>query len=328
MPQAQIWTNYPAEPDAIALVEGLATVFVSNLKESDDWPAEAAHADAIVVSSTTHLTREVMDRLSSRLRVIARPGIGVDRIDLDAATQRGIMVLNTPDGPTESTAEHAVALMLNLCKQVMVGDRILRSEKGFPRRSTLQEGLEIQGATLGLVGLGRLGGRVPTRARALGMRVLAFDPFIVPERADELGVELVPSLTELLPQAQVVSIHCPSTPETYHLMNTEMLRLMPQGSYLVNVSRGALVDEDALYEALYSGHLAGAGLDVFDPEPPAAGHPLFSLPTTICTPHIGSHTGAGNRKMYRMVYEQVAGVLRGERPANLVNRDVWGRQRT
>jgi len=328
MPQARVWTGRALQPPALAVLEGLATVSVTGVGERSDWYPEALMADAIIVAGETFVTGEVMDRLGTRLRIIARAGIGVDRIDLGAATRRGIMVVNTPDGPTESTAEHAIALLLNLCKQVMAGDRILRSGSPFPTLTELTLGLEVSGAVLGLVGLGRIGSRVAAIARVLGMRVLAFDPFISPERASTLEVELVSALVELLPRARVVSLHCPSTPETYHIMNAETLNLMPERSYLVNVARGALIDEAALLDALRSGHLAGAALDVFDPEPPVTNHPLFTLPNIICTPHIGSHTTAGVLRMQVMACEQIASALRGERPTNLVNAPVWGHQRT
>ncbi len=328
MPQAHVWTGRALQPAALAVLEGLATVSVTSVGERSDWYPEASMADAIIVAGETFVTGEVMDRLGSHLHIIARPGIGVDRIDLEAATRRGIMVVNTPDGPTESTAEHAIALLLNLCKQVMTGDRILRSGSPFPTLTELTPGLEVSGAVLGLVGLGRIGSRVAAIARVLGMKVLAFDPFISPERASTLKVELVSALVELLPRARVVSLHCPSTPETYHIMNAETLNLMPERSYLVNVARGALIDEAALLDALRSGHLAGAALDVFDPEPPVTNHPLFTLPNTICTPHIGSHTTAGVLRMQVMACEQIASALRGERPTNLVNAPVWGHQRT
>jgi len=328
MPQAHVWTGRALQPAALAVLEGLATVSVTSVGERSDWYPEASMADAIIVAGETFVTGEVMDRLGSHLHIIARPGIGVDRIDLEAATRRGIMVVNTPDGPTESTAEHAIALLLNLCKQVMTGDRILRSGSPFPTLTELTPGLEVSGAVLGLVGLGRIGSRVAAIARVLGMKVLAFDPFISPERASTLEVELVSALVELLPRARVVSLHCPSTPETYHIMNAETLNLMPERSYLVNVARGALIDEAALLDALRSGHLAGAALDVFDPEPPVTNHPLFTLPNTICTPHIGSHTTAGVLRMQVMACEQIASALRGERPTNLVNAPVWGHQRT
>ena len=327
MPRAHVWTGRTLQPAALAVLEGLATVTVSGVGERNDWYAEAATVDAIIVTGETFVTNEVMDRIGPRLRIIARTGIGVDRIDLDAATRHGILVVNAPDGPTESTAEHAIALLLNLCKQVMVGDRILRAGQPYPALKDLTPGFEVAGAVLGLVGLGRIGSRVAAIARVLGMKVIAFDPFITPERASALGVELVPSLAELLPRAHVVSLHCPATAETYHIINAGTLNLMPRGSYLVNVARGALIDESALLEALRSGHLAGAALDVFDPEPAATNHPLFTLPNTICTPHIASYTGASVLRMQVMACEQIASALRGERPTHLVNAGVWGHHR-
>lgn len=327
MQRAHVWSGRALHPDALAILESGAAVTISSVGEQGDWYAEASTADAIIADGRTFVTGEAMDRIGPRLRIIARPGIGVDRIDLDAATTRGILVVNAPDGPTESTAEHAIALMLNLCKQVMVNDRLLRSGQPFPQLKNVTPGLEVAGTTLGLVGLGRIGSRVSAIAQVLGMKVLAFDPYITPERAAALRVELLPTLPDLLPRAQIVSLHCPATPQTYHIINAETLNLMPRGSYFINVARGALVDETALLAALRSGHLAGAALDVFDPEPAMTNHPLFTQPNTICTPHIASHTTASLRRMHIMVSEQIATALRGERPANLVNREVWGRQR-
>lgn len=327
LPLAYIWTGRPLQPAALAVLDGLAEVFVSVAGERGDWYAEATTADAIIVTNETFVTGDVIDRLGARLRIIARTGIGVERIDLDAATERGIMVLNTPDGPTESTAEHAIALMLNLCKGVMTGDRILRSGQPFPAQTDLAPGFEATGAALGLIGLGRIGSRVATIARALGMTVIAFDPFVAPDRAAMLGVELVSSLEALLPRAHIVSLHSPATPQTRHIINAATLKLMPRGSYLINVARGSLVDEAALFDALRSGRLAGAALDVYDPEPPSSTNPLFMLPNTICTPHIASYTAAGYLRMQVMCCEQIAMALRGKRPVHLVNAAVWERRR-
>src|SRR5213083_2075850 len=194
MPQAHIWTGTALPPAAMDVIEGLATISVSGVGERNDWYAEASTADAIIVEGATFVTGEVMDRIGPCLRIIARPGIGVDRIDLAEATRRGILVVNAPDGPTESTAEHAIALLLNLCKQVMINDRILRSGQPFPPLREVTPGFEVAGAVLGLVGLGRIGSRVATIALVLGMKVMAFDPFFAPERANTLGVERFPSL--------------------------------------------------------------------------------------------------------------------------------------
>ncbi len=327
MAQPRVWTQIPLQPAALAVLEEGATVVWQRLMPGDAWHSEASEYDGLLVGGQTPLTGTVMDRIGPRLRVIGRAGIGVDKIDLAAATERGIMVVNTPDGPTESTAEHAVALILALAKLVGVTDRILRAGQGFPLYGTVPPGLELRDATLGLVGLGRIGGRVAEIAGVLGMRVRAFDPFVDPARAGALGVELAPSLADVLGSADVVSIHCPAMPETEHLINAETLALMRRGSYLVNVSRGAIVDETALVAALESGHLAGAGLDVFDPEPPDPDHPLFRLPNTICTTHVGSYTAAGLERMQVMAAHEMVHALRGERPPNLANPAVWGRQR-
>jgi D-3-phosphoglycerate dehydrogenase / 2-oxoglutarate reductase len=328
MKHARVWTMAAFYPEALAPLEPLAEVLAGGKSETDEWFAMAATCDALILGGLTVVDGPAMDRIGPRLRVLARTGIGVDRIDLAAATERGILVVNTPDGPTEPTAEHAIALMMALAKQVALTDRILRAGHGFPPFSSLPLGLELRGAVLGLVGLGRIGGRVAEIAGVLGMRVLAYDPYAAPERAAALGVELVPALEQLLPAADVVSVHCPAIPETYRLINAERLALMRPGSYLVNVSRGPIVDEAALVAALESGHLAGAGLDVFDPEPPAPDNPLFRLPNTICTSHIASYTGACVPRMQVMACEQVASALRGERPTSLVNPQVWGRHRT
>lgn len=326
--RARVWTHGPFDPAALAILEPLAQIVSGGQTVTEAWFVVVSACDALILDGLTLMNGPNMDRLGPRVRVLARTGIGYDRIDVEAATERGIMVINTPDGPTESTAEHAIALLLGLAKRVAISDRALRSGQGFPKYGTLKPGLEVRGAVLGLIGLGRIGGRVAEIAGVLGMRVLAFDPFVAPARAAALGVELVHTLADVLAAADVVSIHCPASPETYRLINADTLALMRPGSYLINVSRGAIIDEAALVEALRSGHLAGAGIDVFDPEPAAADHPLFQLPNTICTSHIGSYTSACVLRMQVMACEQVAGALRGERPTSLVNPEVWGRHRS
>jgi D-3-phosphoglycerate dehydrogenase / 2-oxoglutarate reductase len=327
MPKARVWTHAVFEPEVLAVFDNLATVGATPPAEREEWYAEAATCAGLIVSGNHYITGDLMDRVGERLRVVGRPGIGVDRIDLAAATERGILVVNTPDGPTESTAEHAIALLLSLTKRVTLGDRDLRKGQGWTNYGAIPIGLEAFGTTLGLVGLGRIGGRVAEIARVLGMRVLAFDPYAAPARAEALGVTLLGTLEEVLSSADVVSLHCPAIPATYQLINARTLALMRRGSYLINVARGTVIDEAALVDALRSGQLAGAGLDVFDPEPAAADNPLFSLPNTICTPHIASYTEASVLRMRKMVCEQVAMALRGERPTELVNPEVWERRR-
>jgi D-3-phosphoglycerate dehydrogenase / 2-oxoglutarate reductase len=259
---------------------------------------------------------------------LARLGIGVDRVDLAAATARGIAVINTPDGPTESTAEHAIALMLGLAKNVGIADRRLHQGDPFQVRLVIPTGLELMGATLGLVGLGRIGRRVAEIARVLGMRVIGIDPLLTPPQAAALGVELVPDLPTLLAQSDVVSLHAPAIAATYRLINADTLALMKPGAYLVNVARGELVDETALLAALDHGHLAGAALDVFDPEPPDPTNALLTHPHVIVTPHIASQTAASVRRIQLMAVEQLVMLLRGERPPHLVNPEVWEHRRS
>jgi D-3-phosphoglycerate dehydrogenase len=323
----RVFTFTQFKEPAQKVLEPWAEHILGPVRDTPEWYEEAATFDAMIVGLATYMTPQVMDQIGPRLKVIGRIGIGVERVDLAAATERGIMVVNTPDGPTESTAEHTIALLLNLTKGVATSDRLTHAGQGYTPYGTLPHGLETLEATLGLIGLGRIGKRVAEIARVLGMRVLAFDPFVSREQAASLGVELVTELPVLLSQAQVVSIHCPAIPETYHLINRQTLSQMRPGAFFINVSRGTLVDETALLEALDAGHLAGAGLDVYDPEPPDPANPLLTHSKTICTSHIGSYTTAGVERMQVMACQQVAMALQGERPTHLVNPAVWGRQR-
>lgn len=319
----RVWTHTTFDPTALEPFAGLAEV-VTGPARTEAWFAEAAACDALILDGITVIDTPTINRIGARLRIVARTGIGVDRIDLADATACGVLVINTPDGPTESTAQHAIALLLSLTKRVAMGDRLLRDGQGW---RLPPPGIELLGATLSLIGLGRIGGRVAELARALGMRVIAFDPFVSAERAAALGVTLADSLEQALATGDVVSLHCPAIPETYHLINAATLARMRPGSILINVARGAVVDEAALVVALESGHLFGAGLDVYDPEPADSNNPLFSLPNVVCTPHIASYTGAGILRMQVMACEQVALALRGERPTELVNPQVWGHHR-
>ena len=228
------------------------------------------------------------------LRVVSRAGIGYDNVDCGAASAAGVVVCNGPDSPTVSTAEHTVALMLALTKEL-------------PSKT--------KGATLGLVGLGRIARRVAVVGQALGMQVIACDPFL--DVSPVLGVRLA-LLDEVIAQAHVLSLHVPSTPETRHLVNDGSLAAMRPGAYLINCARGPLIDHDALLRALDAGQLAGAGLDVTDPEPLPVGHPLLGRDDVIVTPHIASSTAVGRRRLYEHAFENALAVLDG-RPASVVN---------
>jgi phosphoglycerate dehydrogenase-like enzyme len=276
----------------------------------------AAHA-ALVAG---RLWDAAMMDSAPELRVLARTGIGIDNVDLAAATERGILVTNTPDGPTISTAEHAIALVLAVAKRVTICQRRLRDAEGDYHRR--HEALELSGATLGLLGVGRIGRRMAAFGQALGMEVIATDPYV--ESADVGLVELV-DLPELLARSDVLSLHAPLTAETRHRIDAAALALMRPGAVLVNCARGGLVDHDALVTALESGHLGGAGLDCTEPEPLPPDHPLLHRDDVIVTPHVASATDAGRLRMLEMAIEQVTMALDGQRPTHLCNPDVWGR---
>ena len=248
-----------------------------------------------------------------QLIVLSRLGIGYDNVNVADATAAGVTVCNAPVAPSVSTAEHTIALMLAVTKELV--PQMDRATAGLPG-SGVGSSLELDGQTLGLVGFGRIAQRVAVTGLSMGMNVLAHDPYLETSPIDQ--VPLV-SLEHLVSSSAVLSLHAPATPETHHLVNADVLSAMPAGSYLVNCARGALVDQDALIEALDRGHLAGAALDVTDPEPLPEGHPLLGRKDVIVTPHIASSTGAGRRRLYEHAIENVVAVLNGL-PATIVTK--------
>lgn len=261
-------------------------------------------AHGLVVRSATKVRGELLERARS-LRVVGRAGVGVDNIDMEACTARGIAVCNAPAGNTVSAAELTLALMLALIRQVPAADASVRA--GEWARSRFK-GVELRGRTLGLVGAGRIGGEVARRCRAFGMRVLAYDPYLTEERAEDLRVERV-SLGEAISGADVLTLHVPLTDDTRGLVGTDELARMKEGAYLVNVARGGVVDEAALAEALTSGGLAGAALDVFADEPLAADSPLRSAPNLVLTPHLGASTAEAQELVASEIAEAVRAAL-------------------
>ncbi len=243
-------------------------------------------ADGVIVRSGTQVTAELLDD-PGKLRAIVRAGVGVDNIDVAAATRKGIVVMNTPGGNTVSTAEHTVTMLMALARHIPAADASTHAGK-WERGKFV--GTQLAGKTLGVVGLGRIGREVARRAAGLDMKVLGFDPFLAPERAGQLGIEAVAGLDQLLPQVDFLTVHTPLTPETKGMVGAAQLALMRKGARVINCARGGIVDETALAEALKSGRLAGAALDVFVQEPPPADHPLLALANVVVTPHLGAST--------------------------------------
>ena len=269
--------------------------------------------DGVAVRSTTRITADIIN-VASNLKVIGRAGIGVDTVDTVAATQKGIVVMNTPFGNATTTAEHAIAMLMALARQIPQANASTHAGKWEKSKFM---GTEITGKILGVIGCGNIGTIVASRANGLKMKVLAFDPFLTLERAEEIGVEKC-ELDEILKRADFVTLHTPLTDKTRNIISAEKIALMKKGARLINCARGGLVDEDALAQALDSGHLAGAALDVFVTEP-AKTHPLFGNEKLICTPHLGASTLEAQDTVALQIAEQMSDFLISGAVSNAIN---------
>ncbi|MBS4007612.1 MAG: phosphoglycerate dehydrogenase [Clostridium sp.] len=269
--------------------------------------------DALVVRSSTKVTRQVLEA-GKNLKVVGRAGVGVDNIDVEAATERGIIVINAPEGNTISAAEHTIAMMTSLARNIP--DAVSSMKKGEWKRSKFM-GVELYKKTLGVVGIGRIGSEVIKRAKAMDMDILAYDPYISAERAEKMGVTLT-SLEEIYRKADFITVHTPLTKATKYMIGKKELAMMKDGVRIINCARGGLIDEQALYEALVSGKVAGAALDVFEEEPVSC-NPLCSLASVIATPHLGASTEEAQVNVAVQVAEQVVNALLGEPLVSAVN---------
>jgi D-3-phosphoglycerate dehydrogenase len=267
--------------------------------------------DGLIVRSETKVSAAVMDA-AGRLRAVGRAGVGVDNIDVAGATARGIVVMNAPDGNTITTAEHTIALLVALARRVPQASASLKAGRWERKRFV---GTELQGKTLGIVGLGRIGRVVAQRARGFGMNIIAYDPFVAPEQARDLELETA-SLEDVFARADFLTVHTPLTPETRGIIGAKAFARMKQGVRIINCARGGLVDEGALLAAINDGTVAGAALDVFEEEPPPPDHPLLQLDEVIATPHLGASTTEAQEGVAFTVAEQMrdyllTGALRG-----------------
>ena len=283
------------------------------LTTKENLSAEIADADALVVRSATKVTAELLDK-APKLRAVGRAGVGVDNIDLDAATKRGVLVMSTPGGNAVSVAEHTFALLLALARQVPRLDKAIH--EGRWEKSSAA-GTEVRGKTLGIIGLGRIGSEVAVRAEAFDMRVLGFDPYISEAAAREMNVELV-TLEALLAESDFISLHTALSPATQNLVNAASIEKMKKGARIINAARGELIDEAALAEALKCGKLAGAALDVFAEEPPK-NSPLVGLPNVIGTPHVAGSTTEAQEEVGTQVAVQIKDYLADGIIRNAVN---------
>lgn len=303
----------PVAPEGIDLIRTVADVDVATGLKPDELIARIPGYAGLVVRSETKVTRAVLEAARG-LVVVGRAGVGVDNIDLEAATERGVIVVNAPQGNTIAAAEHTVALLLSLARHIPQADASMRSGK-WDRKSYV--GVEVRGKTLGVIGLGKIGAEVARRAVGLEMRVLGHDPFVPEERARGLGVELVP-LDDLVRESDFISVHVPLTAGNTGLLGTDAIRKMKDGVRLINVARGGIIDEQALAEAVASGKVAGAAIDVFTEEPPRES-PVTGDSRIIVTPHLGASTAEAQERVIIDVAEQIVEILEGKPARFAVN---------
>lgn len=274
---------------------------------------EIEDADALLVRSQTQVTQEVI-QAAKRLKVIGRAGVGVDNIDVNAATGKGIVVINAPDGNTISTAEHTFAMLIALARNIpQAYQSLLRGE--WDRKRFV--GVELRDKKLGIIGLGRIGTEVAKRAKAFHMKVIAYDPYLTHDRAEKIGIRPA-TLDEVIQTSDFITVHTPLTKETRHLLDGRAFERMKPGVRILNCARGGIIDEGALVEAIQTGKVAGAAIDVFESEPPGE-HPLLKLPQVIATPHLGASTREAQENVSVAVCEEVLNILRGAPFKNAVN---------
>ena len=289
------------------------------------WPA-LAQAHAFQVSSAKDelprrwfVTPELLSRCPDLL-VVSSNGAGYDTIDVPACTKAGVLVVNQAGGNAQSVAEQTIGLMLDVTRRISENDRLLRSQRGFSREDIM--GYEMSGKTVGIVGIGHIGSRVAKLARAFDMTVLAVDPYLTEEEIERRGAEAV-TREQLLERADFVSLHCPRNKDTLGMMDADAFGRMKKGAIFISTARGGIHSEAALLKALESGHLAGAGIDVWDKEPPPLDHPLLELENVVATFHTAGVTHEARRNMALFAAEQIVGILKGGRPPRLINPEAW-----
>jgi D-3-phosphoglycerate dehydrogenase len=312
----------PIHPDAQALLESEARVLVSSEETEDGLVRVAAEADGILFRAKPRCTPSLM-AACKRLRVVGRHGVGLDTVDIPAATRLGVAVVHAPGSNSQAVAEHALMLMLCCVKRTFQIDEMTR--KGDWGAKTRAGNTELAGKTLGIIGVGNVGRRVAKFAGAIGMRVLGYDKYVPADEVRRRGAEPVASLEALLPQVDVLTCHTPLTDETHHMINARTLGFMKSGAIYINTSRGGVQDERAVFEALSRTKLAAAGIDVFEDEPTGLDNPLLNLKNVVVSSHVAGVTREASRQAGMQVAGEMLKVLKGQRPDVLVNPDVWPR---
>ncbi len=300
----------------ISDLEEVAEVLVDTSITPEELVKVIKDFDAIVVRSRTKVTREVIEN-APKLKIIARAGVGVDNVDVEAATEKGIMVVNAPESTSITVAEQTMGLMLSLSRKISIADKSVKEGKWEKSRFM---GLELKNKTLGIIGMGRIGSQVVIRSKAFGMDAMVYDPYISEEVGKDLGVEVV-DLETIFKESDVITIHVPLTSETKHIVSTDAFEMMKDSAFIINCARGGIIDEDALYIALTENKIGGAALDVFEKEPPE-GSPLLGLDNIVVTPHIGASTAEAQRDAALIVANEIIEVFKGGSARNVLNMPV------
>ena len=294
-------------------LKAVADVVVDTTITPEELANTIHEYNGIVVRSRTKLTKDILKN-ADNMQIIARAGVGVDNIDLDAATEKGIMVVNSPESTSVTVAEHTMGLILSMARKISIADKSVKDGKWEKKKFM---GVELRNKTLGVIGMGRIGSQVVNRCKSFGMDAMAYDPYLPEEIAKQMGVELT-DLNTVLKNSDFITIHVPLTPETKHSISTPQFELMKDSAFIVNCARGGIIDEDALYDALVNNKIGGAALDVYEEEPPKESK-LFDLDNIVLTPHIAASTKEAQRDAAIIVADEIIELTKGNNPKNVLN---------
>ena len=294
-------------------LKAVADVVVDTTITPEELANTIHEYNGIVVRSRTKLTKDILKN-ADNMQIIARAGVGVDNIDLDAATEKGIMVVNSPESTSVTVAEHTMGLILSMARKISIADKSVKDGKWEKKKFM---GVELRNKTLGVIGMGRIGSQVVNRCKSFGMDAMAYDPYLPEEVAKQMGVELT-DLNTVLKNSDFITIHVPLTPETKHSISTPQFELMKDSAFIVNCARGGIIDEDALYDALVNNKIGGAALDVYEEEPPKESK-LFDLDNIVLTPHIAASTKEAQRDAAIIVADEIIELTKGNNPKNVLN---------
>jgi len=294
-------------------LKAVADVVVDTTITPEELANTIHEYNGIVVRSRTKLTKDILKN-AENMQIIARAGVGVDNIDLDAATEKGIMVVNSPESTSVTVAEHTMGLILSMARKISIADKSVKDGKWEKKKFM---GVELRNKTLGVIGMGRIGSQVVNRCKSFGMDAMAYDPYLPEEVAKQMGVELT-DLNTVLKNSDFITIHVPLTPETKHSISTPQFELMKDSAFIVNCARGGIIDEDALYDALVNNKISGAALDVYEEEPPKESK-LFDLDNIVLTPHIAASTKEAQRDAAIIVADEIIELTKGNNPKNVLN---------